>query len=68
MTNLPKGERLLLRQTAGRTLRVHAGHVWLTEPACIQDVTLGSGESFHLSGSGIAVLEALSDATLSIEP
>jgi hypothetical protein len=68
MTKLTKGKRLELTPSPRRTIRVHSGRVWLSEPACVQDVSLGSGESFRLSGAGVAILEALTDATLSVEP
>ena len=62
---LVRGETMPLRDGQGRTVRAHAGRIWLTEENG-SDVFLEPGESFRLAGSGLAVVEAFSDASISI--
>jgi hypothetical protein len=44
----------------------HEGRIWITEEAGNADVVLRPGESFRLARRGLAVVEALSDASISI--
>jgi len=64
---LARGEAVPVRDAAGRTLHAHEGHVWITEEAAAADVVLGAGESFRFARRGLAVVEALSDASISIQ-
>jgi ferric-dicitrate binding protein FerR (iron transport regulator) len=48
-------------------VHAHEGRVWITEEAASADVVLGAGESFRLARRGLAVVEALSDASISIQ-
>jgi hypothetical protein len=61
-----RGEAVPVRDAKGRTVRAHAGRVWITEENAIRDVVLEAGESFRLAHSGLAVVEAFSDASISI--
>jgi Protein of unknown function (DUF2917) len=63
---LTRGETVPLRDTVGRTVRAHSGRVWITEENGARDVVLEPGESFRLAHSGLAVVEAFSDASISI--
>jgi hypothetical protein len=63
---LVRGEAVPVRDAKGRTVRAHAGRVWITEENGTRDVVLEAGESFRLAGSGLAVVEAFSDASISI--
>ena len=63
---LTRGEAVPVRNAAGHTVQAHEGRVWITEEAGLADVMLQPGESFHLARSGLAVVEALSDASISI--
>jgi hypothetical protein len=63
---LARGETVPLRDTVGRTVRAHSGRVWITEENGARDVVLEPGESFRLAHSGLAVVEAFSDASISI--
>jgi hypothetical protein len=63
---LARGETVPVRDGVGRTVRAHSGRVWITEENGIGDVVLGPGESFRLGHSGLAVVEAFSDASISI--
>jgi hypothetical protein len=55
-----------VRDGAGHTLHTHEGRVWITEENGTQDVVLTAGESFQLARRGLAVVEAFSDASISI--
>jgi hypothetical protein len=63
---LTRGETVPLRDGVGRTVRAHSGRVWITEENGARDVVLKPGESFRLAHSGLAVVEAFSDASISI--
>jgi len=63
---LVRGETVPVRDAKGRTVRAHAGRVWITEENGARDVVLEPGESFRLDHSGLAVVEAFSDASISI--
>jgi hypothetical protein len=63
---LARGEAVPVRDAAGQTVHAHEGRVWITEEAAIDDVMLLPGESFRLARRGLAVVEALSDASISI--
>jgi Protein of unknown function (DUF2917) len=63
---LVRGEAVPVRDGKGRTVRAHAGRVWITEENGTRDVVLEPGESFQLAHSGLAVVEAFSDASISI--
>jgi len=42
--------------------------VWLTEPDNPRDVVLRPGQSFRLAGRGLVLIEAFSDASISLQP
>jgi hypothetical protein len=63
---LARGEAVTVRDGLGQTVRAHSGRVWLTEESGSQDVVLEPGESFRLARSGLAVVEALRYASISI--
>jgi hypothetical protein len=63
---LERGEAMPVRGGAGRIVYTHAGRVWITEENAVEDVVLRAGESFRLGQRGLAVVEALSDASISI--
>jgi hypothetical protein len=63
---LARGETIPVRDGLGRMVRAHSGRVWITEENGIRDVVLEPGESFRLAHSGLAVVEAFSDASISI--
>lgn len=65
---LQRGEVLRLDASAGKSVRAHAGAVWITEEDSLADVVLEPGESFTLARPGLALVEAFSDASLSFEP
>lgn len=63
--DLQRGRLLGLRRGAGKTVTAHAGAVWITEEGRLDDVVLGPGESFTLGGRGLALIEAIGDASIS---
>lgn len=64
--DLPGGSLLPRVATAGDTVRVLRGRVWLTEGGRPDDVVLACGEQTRLSGSGLAVIEALGPARIEL--
>jgi hypothetical protein len=62
---LARGKALPIPGGAGRTIQAHVGRVWITEEHG-DDVVLSAGESFRLRRPGLAVVEAFSDAAISI--
>lgn len=63
---LTRGRTVPVRGAAGRTVYAHAGHVWITEENGSRDVVLQPGESFRIAHPGLTVVEAFSDASISI--
>lgn len=63
---LARGEAVPVRDAVGRTVHAHEGRVWITEERGSEDVVLQAGESFRLARRGLAIVEALSDASISI--
>jgi len=63
---LERGEAMPLRNAAGRTVQAHAGRVWITEENGADDVVLEAGGSHRLDRHGLAIVEALSEASISI--
>jgi len=64
--SLPRGAAVRIRDAAGSTLHVLQGSVWVTEENNPRDFVLQPGERFRLAGSGLAIIEAFSDASLAV--
>ena len=64
--DLARGEIISLRGAAGHTVHAREGTLWVTEERATNDVMLERGQSFRLSGTGLTVVEAFSDASLTI--
>lgn len=64
--DLQRGRFLRVVDGAGSTVTAHAGSVWVTEEASPRDVVLRPGQSLRLRGSGLALIEAFSDAAISL--
>ena len=62
---MARGRTLPVREAAGRIILAHEGRVWITEEKGA-DIVLEAGESFRLGLPGLAVVEAFSDASISI--
>jgi hypothetical protein len=64
--NLQRGQFLRVVDGAGSTVTAHGGAVWITEENSVRDVVLRAGRSMLLRRPGVAVLEAFSDASISL--
>jgi hypothetical protein len=65
--DLQQGRFLRVMHGAGSTVTAHAGSVWITEQDSPRDVVLRAGQSVRLRRPGLALVEAFSDAALSID-
>ena len=63
---LARGEIMSLRGAAGQTVHAREGTLWVTEERADGDVMLQRGQSFRISGRGLTVVEAFSDASVTI--
>jgi hypothetical protein len=61
---LERGAIVEMRDAAGTTVTAQAGVVWITEEDSRRDVLLRPGQSFRLVRSGLALIEACSDASI----
>jgi hypothetical protein len=64
--DLVRGRIVPLRDGAGRTVHTLAGRVWITEEDGRRDVVLQAGESFRIAHPGLTLVEAFSDASISV--
>jgi hypothetical protein len=64
--NLQRGQFLRVVDGAGSTVSAHGGTVWITEENSVRDVVLRQGGSMVLRRPGVAVVEAFSDASISL--
>jgi hypothetical protein len=64
--HLARGKAIRVRDGAGSTLQVLAGSVWVTEENSPRDVVLKPGQCWQLARSGLAIIEAFSDASISL--
>ncbi|HXZ51209.1 MAG TPA: DUF2917 domain-containing protein [Burkholderiales bacterium] len=62
---LSGGQTLKLRDGTGGTICCSAGTVWVTEEHQPRDVVLEAGACHRLSQRGVALVQALGDATVS---
>jgi hypothetical protein len=65
--DLRRNDLLRVQQGKGSTVTAHAGSVWITEQDSWRDVVLRPGQSFTLSRAGLALVEAVGDASISID-
>ncbi len=56
--DLARGELLRLDAAPGVDVSCDAGRVWITQERDSRDLWLNAGESVHLAGWGLALLEA----------
>ena len=64
--NLQRGQFLRVVDGAGSTVTAHGGSVWITEENSVRDVVLREGRSMTLRRPGMALVEAFSDASISV--
>ena len=63
---LERGQTLRVVDGAGSTICAHAGNVWITEENRPRDVVLGPGACYELREDGVAIVEALGEASVSL--
>lgn len=63
---LVRGQTLRVVDGAGSTICAHAGNVWITEENRGRDVVLSPGGCYQLREVGIAVVEALDEASVTL--
>jgi hypothetical protein len=66
--DLQRGRFLRVMDGVGSTLTARGGEVWVTEQDSPRDVVLRPGQSFRLGRPGLALVEAFTDASVSINP
>ena len=64
--NLLRGQTLRVLDAAGSTICAHAGSVWITEENLARDVVLSPGGCYRLRAAGVAVVEALGAASVTL--
>jgi Protein of unknown function (DUF2917) len=64
---LQRGRLLRVRDGAGSTVTAQAGSVWITEKDNPRDVVLRPGQQFTFGRRGLALIEAFSDATITLQ-
>lgn len=65
---LASRELLRLRDSKGCTVRVDAGHVWVTEEGKLRDAVLEPGALYTIGHQGLTLLNAFGDARVTINP
>lgn len=62
---LQRGQTLKVVDGAGSTVCAGNGAVWITEENRPRDIVLEPGACYRLNARGVAVIEALGDASVS---
>lgn len=65
---LPKGQAALLDDARGAWVRCRGGSVWVTQEGDRRDVVLEPGDSILIERDGMAVVSALRDASVDVQP
>lgn len=68
LIHLNRGTFFRVHDGAGSIITAHVGLIWITEQDSPGDVVLHAGESFTLVRAGLALVEALRDAAISLDP
>ena len=63
---LARGQTLKVRDGAGSTICAREGTVWITEENSRKDVVLEPGHCFRLQNRGLALVQAIADASVSL--
>ena len=64
LLRLERGQTLRVVDGAGSTICARTGSLWITEQNRPKDVVLGPGSCYELRAEGIAIVEALGQASL----
>lgn len=65
---LPKGQAALLDDARGAWVRCRGGSVWVTQEGDRRDVVLEPGDDILIERDGMAVVTALTDASVDVRP
>lgn len=66
LLELRRGEVMRLTGAPGSTIQAHRGRIWLTEEKSAHDIVLDAGQSHLLARPGLAIIEAFTDASISV--
>lgn len=66
LSRLAAGEFLRIRDGIGQTLAVFDGLIWITQSGDPCDSFVAKGETFTFDRSGLALVEAVTDARLAM--
>jgi len=67
LLRLERGQTLRVVDGAGSTICAHLGSVWITEEHRAQDVVLTPGGCYRLREPGVAIVEALGQASVTLD-
>jgi hypothetical protein len=65
---LPQGQAALLDDARGARVHCRAGSVWVTQEGDRRDIVLEPGDSILIERDGMAVVSALRDASIEVQP
>lgn len=65
---LPKGQAALLDDARGARVQCRGGSVWVTQEGDRRDIVLEPGDSILIERDGMAVVSALRDASIEVQP
>ena len=63
---MKRGQTLKVLDGAGSTVTANRAAVWITEQNQARDIVVEPGGSYRLSERGVAVIEALGEASVSL--
>jgi hypothetical protein len=63
---LARGQTLKVHDGAGSVICAREGSIWVTEENSRKDVVLESGACFRLQSHGLALIQAFTDASVSL--
>lgn len=66
VVRLAGGQSLKVRDGAGSTICAREGTLWITEEDSTRDVVLEPGNCFRLERPGLAIVQAVDDASVSL--
>ena len=66
LLRLERGQTLRVVDGAGSMICAHSGSLWITEENRPRDVVLSTGGCYRLREPGVAVVEALAQASVTL--
>jgi hypothetical protein len=67
LLRLERGQTLRVVDAAGSRICAHSGSVWITEENRPRDVVLSPGACYELREDGVAIVEALGQASVTLD-